>query len=397
VAIVFCYGLGLLLWLGLAGRRWAYRAAFLMVVATLVGLPLAGAGGVGGAVGGWIAAVSPVSAFASITSGGTSWLSQLGAAVPSYGACVGIVTGLALCLLVLDARLLEARLRHRSRGAASEPSATVAVTRERPSLLERYAERWDSPVIAAACRGMARTGAHLVVIVLLALGLLVCVGLALSSGVSTGATPVLAKEWTGPSEPLGWRLLQLCAAGGGLLAAIAMGLSGASAFGEERRRQTFGFVLLTPLTDREILEGRWVANALPVGVAYIICIAVSAVGVVLHPSALSVTQWVFNAAWGALVAAAAGYMGLAGSLGRTVSEGNAALSTFVVLGIAEGIGLGVAAISRSVCGAYPSVAPWIASMFALALLGVALLFVTAGRSAALAALRSLRASDPFTT
>jgi len=394
-ALALCYAIGVFLWLTLARRRWLYGAAYYAVVALLLGLPTLGLCGIGGIVGGTLAGLSPLASFAAITSYGAGWFPGALTDLPAWQSCAGSQLVLSGLVLALDAGLLGRKLESWRWRAAHGPSPPEDARRvERPGLFERIAMRWDNPISVQACRLSARSGGSLVMPVLTSLAVLGGVSVALSSPF----TPHPLALWTDfapVAEPLGWRVAMFVSYAAGLLLATYAIVSGGTAFAEDRRRQAFGFVLLTPMSDREVVEG-WVRSmALPAAIAVAISALVSLAGALMAVSMMTLVQWAFMTAWSVMAAAAAGYAAIGGALWRTVSDARAIVSGLLVLGLLEGARLVLAAISRAVSPLGAGGAVVVAALFGVVAVVGAAIVALGCRSAAYGALGSLRRSDPF--
>ena len=395
-ALVLCYSIGVFLWLMLAKRRWLYGASYHAVLALLVGLPTIGLCGIGGAAGGLLAGVSPLAGFAAVTGYGARWFPGALTDLPTWQVCVRSQLLVAGLMLVLNATVLGRRLESGSRRAGVGPATWPVARRvETPGLLERIATRWDNPITVQACRLSARSGGAFVMPVLAVLAVLGGVSVALSSPF----TPHPLALWTdfpGGAEPLGWRVAMFVSFAAGLLLAVYAVVSGGTAFAEDRRRQAFGFVLVTPMSDSEVVDGWARAMAMPAVVAVALAAVVSLVGAALAVSAMTLVQWAFMTAWSVFAAAAAGYAAMGGALWRTVSDARAIVSGLLLLGLLEGGRLVVAAISRAAAGtASGSGSVVIAALFGTLTLAGAALVAIGCRAMAHGALAALRRSDPF--
>ncbi len=362
---------------------------------------------IGGEGGALIAALSPLSAFAALTTPGGAWFAGATVSLPSWLACVGVELGLAGLILSTDAYLLGRRLRAHRRATATvvgDAGPDTARRDERPGVVERLVARMDNPIATEAARLASRTGGNLVAPVLMAVVLCMALAIALSTPFPVGAAPVFlvpkaASVWgsaPGWGNTIGWRIFAFVGTAGGLLAALALALGAGSSFVDERRRQGFGCGLLAPLSDRDIVDGRLAALAAPVAAALALCVPFMLAGVAIAFSLTAALSFLAILAWALLITACAGYMGLSGALSVRVTDGGGIGRAIVFCLLLEGARWIVCAISRSASGALTE--PWwpvVSGLAMLLVVGIGVLGLMMARYMAYAAVRTLRATDPF--
>lgn len=395
-AIVLCYSIGILLWLLVAKRKWLYSAAYFACAALLIALPWLGLSVVGGSAGAALAALSPVATFAAMTGSGGGWFAGSATELPPASLCMMAQVGAGLILLCLAGLVLARRLGARRMAVpAGHPARSAAGLSARPSYFERLAQKWDNPITISTCRSAARSGSTLVAPILMAVAVLMAIATALTSPFTLRITPLFVYDAAAMAAPA-WRVMGFVSMAGWAVACLTMALGCGTAFSDDRRRESFGFTLLSPLTAREIVDGRFVATALPVAYAAAIPVAISLVAAILTLSTVGVLHWLLNSLWMATVAAAIGYAALSGALGLTVSDvrgfGNA-------LALLMGVELGrwtVCSISQAALKGAGLVGQIVGTLLA----GLFAVTASAGllllcRTMAHGALRRLRERDPF--
>lgn len=395
--ILLCYSIGITLWLVLAKRKWLYSAAYLACAAILISLPWLGLSLGGHQTGRYIAALSPLSTFAAMTGQGGAWFAGAHVTLPTAPVCMGLQVATSLGILCIAGAILAQRLSPRTRRWQVTEGATAypLVEPTRMSYFERLALRWDNPITISACRAAARSGGVLVPPILMAVVVMLAIATALTSPFPLRIAPLFVFDPVAMASPW-WRILGFVSLASWALACLFMALGCGTAFADDRRRQSFGFTLLSPLSEREIVDGRFIATALPVLYAATIPAGVTLIAAIATLSPLALLHWLVNTLWMAAIAAAVGYAALSGALGLTVSDvrgvGNA-------LALLIGVELGrwtLCSISQAALkGAGPSwqiVGTLLAGSLAVAAsLGILMLC----RSAAYGALRRLRERDPF--
>jgi hypothetical protein len=396
-AIFLCYSLGVLIWLLLAKRKWLYGATYFALAALLIGLPWVGLSLIGGQAGAYLAALSPIATFASMTGAGSAWFAGAMVELPLPSLCVATQFVAGLAVLMIAGAVLSRRLGTRRRAIQTdrEVATRILSAASLPSYFERLALKWDNPIAVSTCRTSARAGATLVPPILMGVVTLVALAMALTSPFRVSITPLMVYDASIMASP-GWRIVGFVGVAGWGVACLAMALSLGTAFAEDRRRENFGFVLLSPMSSAEIVDGRFLASALPVLYAMIIPSAVGLGGAVLALSPLAAVHWLVNVLWMVAMAGAVGYAALSGALGLTVSDARGIGNALALLVGAELGRWTICAISRASLRSAPPAAQTVGSLLAGALLvaaAVGILFLA--RSAAHSSLKRLRERDPF--
>lgn len=400
-AVALCYGLGLLLWLLFARRRWLSGSGFVLCAAGLVALPWVGLSLVGAPAGGWLAALSPLASFAALTGPGGGWFLGATAALPPWYACLGIQLAAAAVLFAVDVLVLGRRLR--SRRPTAFASVGVRDTVEPPRFdplgwWERTLERRDNPIALQGWRGACRSGAAFAVPTVGLMGVLVGMGIAISvPTVAIGLTTALLRADAVPaSAELGWRLLAFASAALTVCVPFAAALAGGTSFVDERKRQVFGFVLLTPLTAGEIVWGRMLALALPFALVVATGLPAFAAGLVLAPSLAAAAQVVHCLTWTVLVGCATALMGLSGALAGRVSDAGGTGRALVLWFVLELLRWMAVGITRWAEKGLTSTGQGLTALVTAGLLaGLGALALLMAHASAARAIRKLRERDPF--
>ncbi len=399
-AIALCYALGLLLWLLFARRRWLHGSGFLVLLFGLTALPWAGLSLVGGAAGGWLAALSPLSAFAALTGRAGAWFLGSQADLPPWYACAGVQLLAGLALLALDSAVLAGRLRVRQASVGPVGPREVDGGASRLDLLgwwERYLIGLDNPIALQGWRASYRSGTAFAVPTLGLMGVLVGIGIALTVPLGTGITPVLLRaDAVPPGQEAGWRLLAFVGAALTCCLPLAAALAGGTSFVDERKRQVFGFTLLTPLTATQIVWGRVWAFALPFGLVWVTALLPLLGGLAVAPSLAAAAQLAACLAWSVLVGAATCLMGLSGALALRVGDAGGSVRALLFWSLLELARWVVVWIARAAQKGLPEMGQGVVALVACVLLvalgGLALLLASA---AACRGVRKLREKGPF--
>lgn len=404
-AILVCYGLGLGVWL-VCGAKPALRfGASAACLALVVALAWVGLYGVGGNLGRCIAALSPVAAFDALASSPSGMpgipvrgylFASAPVELPTALWCAGAQVLFAAALFAGDTLLLRRRLGARvaARGLV-EPARGARPTRMSRFSLDILLERIENPVARHALVLARRSGAVLVAPVLLAVATVVALAGATAPTTRPWATPLLAVEPATGLQLTGWCVLGWVGYGVGLAASLVAAVSGGGALVEERRRRVFGFALLTPLADREIADGRFIAFGLPIGVGLVPALALALAGAIAAMSPLALLQWVFSAGWAVLAAVAVGYTGLGGAFGLRAAAGDGVAKALLLMGGLEAARWLLCLLSQAVCRAWPQAALGVAAVAAVTGLSGILLVAALARDLARGAAGRLRTTDPF--
>lgn len=397
-SVALCYAMGLLLWLLVVRRRWLFASAFLLMLGCLIAAPWAGLSVASGA-GSFIAGLSPLGSLAAVTGRGGSWFVGAAQELPAWHVCAGLQALAALLLLALDASVLHQRMAARGRMPASQRAAvtvTAPAGPERCGRWERSLIERDNPLALQGWRAARRSGAALAAPTLAGLAILLSLALASSRALPPGLAPTLLRSDAMRTDPTAWSILALLGGGLSVIGPLAAGIAGGSSFVEDRRRHTFGFVLLTPLTEADILNGRLLALAWPQLAAVALCALPLAGAALMAGSLAAVAQLAHSLVWSVLAGAATCYAGMSGALTPRASSaggGGRAIMLWLLLEAARWVVVGIARTSQN--GLSASGQGVVALVAALLLTAVAAVALGLSNALARSTLGSLRRSDMF--
>jgi hypothetical protein len=192
--------------------------------------------------------------------------------------------------------------------------------------VERFAARWDVPVLVKELRSGARRSDWRRIFSRIGLGAVVLLLIQFYNpeflpGLATGLPVVLIpKELsnTGGSPPgaqlLAASVTAVAVGALGLIAVFASPGLGAGTFSQERRRGTLGFLLLTPMRERQIVRQKLLGALAPLLIPIGLSFPLAALGAVLSLSPAVVWTLWFGYAWLLIACLTGGAFGMLASL-----------------------------------------------------------------------------------